>query len=362
MAAPSRADGGQPSGQRVGAGAADPLANAGAFFGSTTLGATDPFFDAAATTATYPFHALDARAYAEVQTGGGTRSAPPPGLQARASIASPRAAPPIGAAPRRPERPRSRGRRAPRHWRGRRQSPHPTPGPREGIPAPRGGARQRGRGRVWRRWRRHCAARRPRPHAGRAAGPPAAQGGAAGGAPRAALCLPPARRARPPAGGGRQGPGFGAGRRAASTARCGGERAAARSTPARPAPLPSPRRSCGLRSWTLTPTASSAPTSGRLRSRGSLRPARTRSRCARRAATVPGQELGRAPPGCTSAGRRHRGHRARSAPACARRPRPPPPPHPPARRVSTAATPAGAPTACGSAAWAGSRGARSRRP
>eukprot|EP00879_Flechtneria_rotunda_P016596 GHRR01017366.1.p1 GENE.GHRR01017366.1~~GHRR01017366.1.p1 ORF type:complete len:179 (+),score=46.95 GHRR01017366.1:302-838(+) len=38
--------------------AADPLANSGHFFGMTTLGATDPFFDNAASTAHYPFHEL----------------------------------------------------------------------------------------------------------------------------------------------------------------------------------------------------------------------------------------------------------------------------------------------------------------
>ena len=36
--------------------AADPLANSGQFFGMTTLGATDPFFDNAASTSQYRFH------------------------------------------------------------------------------------------------------------------------------------------------------------------------------------------------------------------------------------------------------------------------------------------------------------------
>lgn len=43
--------------------ASDPLANSGHFFGMTTLGATDPFFDAAATTIHYPFHDIDESAY-----------------------------------------------------------------------------------------------------------------------------------------------------------------------------------------------------------------------------------------------------------------------------------------------------------
>ncbi|KAI8465717.1 MAG: flagellar associated protein [Monoraphidium minutum] len=44
----------------------DPLANAGAFFGQTTLGATDPFFDAATTTQAYPFHEIDPDVYSQV--------------------------------------------------------------------------------------------------------------------------------------------------------------------------------------------------------------------------------------------------------------------------------------------------------
>ncbi|GBF99839.1 hypothetical protein Rsub_12539 [Raphidocelis subcapitata] len=44
----------------------DPLKNAGAFFGQTTLGATDPFFDAATTTQAYPFHQLPLDAYTAV--------------------------------------------------------------------------------------------------------------------------------------------------------------------------------------------------------------------------------------------------------------------------------------------------------
>lgn len=44
----------------------DPLANAGAFFGQTTLGARDPFFDAATTTQHYLFHEIDQSAYDEV--------------------------------------------------------------------------------------------------------------------------------------------------------------------------------------------------------------------------------------------------------------------------------------------------------
>lgn len=46
--------------------AADPLANSGHFFGMTTLGATDPFFDAASTTHQYPFHEIPEEAYMEV--------------------------------------------------------------------------------------------------------------------------------------------------------------------------------------------------------------------------------------------------------------------------------------------------------
>lgn len=45
---------------------ADPLANSGHFFGMTTLGATDPFFDNAATTVCYPFHLIPEERYLEV--------------------------------------------------------------------------------------------------------------------------------------------------------------------------------------------------------------------------------------------------------------------------------------------------------
>jgi hypothetical protein len=45
--------------------AADPLANSGHFFGMTTLGATDPFFDNAASTSQYPFHEIPEDAFFE---------------------------------------------------------------------------------------------------------------------------------------------------------------------------------------------------------------------------------------------------------------------------------------------------------
>eukprot|EP00877_Chromochloris_zofingiensis_P003921 jgi/Chrzof1/1352/Cz10g04050.t1 len=44
----------------------DPLANSGHFFGVTTLGATDPFFDNAAATLHYPFHEMPLEDYMRV--------------------------------------------------------------------------------------------------------------------------------------------------------------------------------------------------------------------------------------------------------------------------------------------------------
>eukprot|EP00775_Hariotina_reticulata_P004473 gene4473-4727_t len=44
----------------------DPLANSGHFFGMTTLGATDPFHDNAATTLRYPFHEIPSETYMHV--------------------------------------------------------------------------------------------------------------------------------------------------------------------------------------------------------------------------------------------------------------------------------------------------------
>ena len=61
---PVVASGGGGSSRARGGGAC--LLNAGAFFGQTTLGVTDPFADAATMSVDYPFHKIDPAAYEEV--------------------------------------------------------------------------------------------------------------------------------------------------------------------------------------------------------------------------------------------------------------------------------------------------------